>query len=220
MRRYGRQGLLRFGVAMAGEIRFARLDNGSSVELAYFPQSVPRPSGLAELMREALAPQADAATREAFAEAWQDWVRTTLIDHADDAALITVEHRLAPAGWSEATPEHSVGCSRDPCPKQRAQNHRADGSRLVLTSAPCMDAEGGKHQARRDGDEDGQRHRPAPPPPQPQTAGHLGEPGDEVEPEHKRHDGPGGKARRFAAEQCATAGQDRQPAEEHCHHGQ
>lgn len=96
--RYGRQGLLRFGVAMAGEICFTRLDNGAAVELAHFPQSVPRPSGLAELMREALAPQADAATREAFAEAWQDWVRTILIDHADDPALITVELRVAPAG--------------------------------------------------------------------------------------------------------------------------
>lgn len=88
--RFGRQGLLRFGVAMAGEIRFTRLDNGSSVELAHFPQAVPRPTGLSHLMRDALAPQADAATLDAFAQAWQDWVRTILIDHADDPALITV----------------------------------------------------------------------------------------------------------------------------------
>lgn len=88
--RFGRQGLLQFGVAMAGEIRFTRLDNGASVELAHFPQSVPRPSGLAQLMRDALAPQANAATREAFAEAWQDWVRMILVEHADDPALITV----------------------------------------------------------------------------------------------------------------------------------
>ena len=88
--RFGRQGLLRFGVAMAGEIRFTRLDNGSSVELAHRPQVVPRPTGLADLMRDALAPQADAATREAFAAAWQDWVRAILIEHADDPALIAV----------------------------------------------------------------------------------------------------------------------------------
>ena len=88
--RFGRQGLLRFGVAMAGEIRFTRLDNGASVELAHRPQGVPRPNGLAELMRDALAPQADAVAREAFGEAWQDWVRTILIDHADDPALIEV----------------------------------------------------------------------------------------------------------------------------------
>ena len=88
--RFGRQGLLRFGVAMAGEIRFTRLDNGAAIELAHFPQAVPRPTGLAEMMRDALAPQANAATREAFAEAWQKWVRMILLEHADDLALIAV----------------------------------------------------------------------------------------------------------------------------------
>ena len=88
--RFGRQGLLRFGVAMAGEIRFTRLDNGSSIELAHFPQAVPRPTGLAELMRDALGPLATAATRKAFGAAWQEWVRLILIEHADDPALIAV----------------------------------------------------------------------------------------------------------------------------------
>ena len=88
--RFGRQGLLQFGVPMAGEIRFTRLDNGSSVELTHVPQAVPRHTALQSPMRDALAPAADAATREAFAEAWQGWVRTILIDHADDPALIVV----------------------------------------------------------------------------------------------------------------------------------
>lgn len=88
--RFGRQGLLQFGVPMAGEIRFTRLDNGSSVELTHVPQVVPRHNALQSLMRDALAPAAGAATREAFAEAWQGWVRTILIDHADDPALIVV----------------------------------------------------------------------------------------------------------------------------------
>ncbi|MBE0549736.1 MAG: hypothetical protein IH627_19175 [Rubrivivax sp.] len=88
--RFGRNGLLRFGVPMAGEIRFTRLDTGGSVEVAHHPQTVPRPAGLADLMREALAPQADAATRRAFAKTWQDWVRTMLLDHGDDPALINV----------------------------------------------------------------------------------------------------------------------------------
>lgn len=75
---------------MAGEIRFTRLDDGSSVELTHVPPAVPRHTGLQSLMRDALAPAAEAATREAFAEAWQGWVRTILIDHADDPALIVV----------------------------------------------------------------------------------------------------------------------------------
>jgi len=88
--RYARHGLLRFGVPMAGEVRCTRLDSGGSVELAHRPQAVPRPAGLADLMRDALAPHADAAARRDFALAWQEWVRTILVDHADDPALIAV----------------------------------------------------------------------------------------------------------------------------------
>lgn len=88
--RFGRQGLLRHDVAMTGEIRFTRSDNGSAVELAHFPQAVPRPAGLADLMRRALAPQAEPATRQAFAVAWQEWVKAMLIDHADDPELVVV----------------------------------------------------------------------------------------------------------------------------------
>ena len=82
--RFGRQGLLRFGVPMAGEIRFTRLDTGRSLPMAAMP------SGSPGLMRDALAPHADVATRQAFAETWQDWVRTILLDHGDDPALIAV----------------------------------------------------------------------------------------------------------------------------------
>ena len=86
--RFARQGLLRFGVPMGGEIRFTRLDTGRSVELSHRPQAVPRPAALSELLRDASAPQASAAARRAFADAWQGWVRTIVIEHADDPALI------------------------------------------------------------------------------------------------------------------------------------
>lgn len=74
----------------AGDIRFTQLHNSSSVELTHEPQAVTWPTGMQSLMRYALPPAADAATREAFAEAWQGWVRTILIDHADDPVLIVV----------------------------------------------------------------------------------------------------------------------------------
>ena len=90
--RHGRRNLLRFGVPMQGEIRYTRLDNGQTVELIHQPQAVPRPPGLTEQMRMALAPGADAAVRAAFAQSWQECVRTMLIDHAHDPALITVLH--------------------------------------------------------------------------------------------------------------------------------
>jgi hypothetical protein len=43
-------------------------------------------------MQAALAPDADAATRERFAAAWQDWVRTLLVEHGDDPRLIEWQH--------------------------------------------------------------------------------------------------------------------------------
>lgn len=88
--RFTRRGLLHFAVPMAGEIRFTRLDSGQAVELAHRPQAVSRPATLTQLMQQAFAPQADASQRKAFAQAWQGWVRTILLDHGDDPALIEV----------------------------------------------------------------------------------------------------------------------------------
>ncbi|MEP6965909.1 MAG: hypothetical protein ABI845_10510 [Polaromonas sp.] len=89
--RHARRDLLAFGVPMRGEMRFTRLDSGHGVELSHHPQVVPRQPALATLMQDALAPQSDAAARLAFGQAWQDWVRAILVDHADDPALISVE---------------------------------------------------------------------------------------------------------------------------------
>jgi hypothetical protein len=86
--RFSRQGLLRFGVPMSGEIRFTRLDSGRSVELSHRSQVVPRPAGLSEMLREAIVPHASPAARRAFADAWQGWVQAILTEHADDPALI------------------------------------------------------------------------------------------------------------------------------------
>lgn len=88
--RFGRQGLLHCGVPTAGEIRFTRRDLGKAIELAHRPQALPRPAALARPLQQALAPQAHAAQRKAFADAWQGWVRTILLEHADDPALIEV----------------------------------------------------------------------------------------------------------------------------------
>jgi hypothetical protein len=88
--RFARNGLLRFGVPMSGEIRFTRLDTGQAVELTHRPQAVSRPAGLSELLRGASAPQASAAARRAFTDAWQGWLRESVIEHADDPALIAM----------------------------------------------------------------------------------------------------------------------------------
>jgi hypothetical protein len=86
--RHARRNLLSFGAAIAGELRFTRLDSGRSVQVSHRTEAVARPAGLADLMRAALAPDAEVAAREAFAAAWQGWVRTIVLEHADDPAYI------------------------------------------------------------------------------------------------------------------------------------
>lgn len=86
-----RRGLLEFGKTMRGQMRVTRLDTGRSVEVSHHPEVVQRPAGLGPLMHAALAPGADNGARQAFATVWQAWVRTLLIEHADDPALITTE---------------------------------------------------------------------------------------------------------------------------------
>lgn len=86
--RFGRRGLLRFGVPLAGQIRFTRLDTGSSVSLSHDVHVVPRPAALDERLRGAFAPNAPDDARAAFATVWQDWVKAILLEHADDPGLI------------------------------------------------------------------------------------------------------------------------------------
>ena len=86
-----RRGLLEFGRTMHGQIRVTRLDSGRSVEVSHHPEVVARPAGLGPLLQAAMAPGADPGARQAFAAVWQQWVRTLLIEHADDPLLIVVQ---------------------------------------------------------------------------------------------------------------------------------
>jgi hypothetical protein len=90
--RHVRRDLLGFDVPMRAQMRVTRLDTGAAVGISHHPDSVQRPPPLKTLMQAALAPQSEPTARDAFAQAWQDWVRAILIEHADDPALITMEH--------------------------------------------------------------------------------------------------------------------------------
>lgn len=94
--RHARRGLLSFGEPIAGEMRVARIDTGDSVTVSHHPGVVARPPDLTARLQAALAADAGRAGREAFAQAWQGWVRAMLEDHADDPALITIDDEAAP----------------------------------------------------------------------------------------------------------------------------
>lgn len=88
--RLGRANLLLYGVSMAGEARFSRLDTGASVSLRYHPQQVPPAPELPGLMNRVMAGDADEAERRRFAELWQERVSRILLGHADDPAVVEV----------------------------------------------------------------------------------------------------------------------------------
>ena len=88
--RFSRRDLLRFGVPMQGELRFTRMDTGQAVEVAHNGGAVPRPPELFSQLQAASSPGANAETRREFAATWQGWVRTMLLEHSNDPALIAI----------------------------------------------------------------------------------------------------------------------------------
>lgn len=88
-RNFRRQNLMYFSCAIEGEVRFDRLDTGASVSLGMHMSRVeadPRTSGL---LRKFLEGVATPEEMRDFASLWQDRVRRILLDHADDAELIS-----------------------------------------------------------------------------------------------------------------------------------
>jgi hypothetical protein len=86
-----RQGLLDFAAAAGtAAIRFTRRDNGKSVAVELDLSSVPPSPQARALMGAAMQPDATAAQRAAFGQAWQDRVRRLLLEHADDPVVLRV----------------------------------------------------------------------------------------------------------------------------------
>lgn len=92
--RFARNGLLAYGSGDIGAIaRFRRVDSGATVDVTMDFSAVRPAPQLRVLMQRALAPDATAAERKAFADVWQERVRRLLLEHADDANTIRVTHR-------------------------------------------------------------------------------------------------------------------------------
>lgn len=88
---FQRSNRLTFGEAMRGEVRFTRLDTGKAVELAVDFSSIPLSAQVRELMPLCLSGQATLAQQQTFGELWQQRVRTLLLEHADDPAVIQLQ---------------------------------------------------------------------------------------------------------------------------------
>lgn len=88
--RFVRRGLLRFGAAIDGELRFTRLDDGRAVETAARLDRVPADPRMRELMMRSLADSGDAEALAGFGALWQDRVRRLLLQHPDDPEVVVV----------------------------------------------------------------------------------------------------------------------------------
>ncbi|MHB8166676.1 MAG: hypothetical protein ACYDDT_07870, partial [Sulfuricella sp.] len=87
--KFDRRNLLHFNAGITGEIRYTRLDTGINVDTTYHPESVSPSPGMKELMQKTMMGVANAEERSRFGLLWQDRVKRILIDHADDAEMIS-----------------------------------------------------------------------------------------------------------------------------------
>lgn len=88
---FSRRNLLAFeDIGFDGEISFTRHDNGQRICASLHLEHVAPDPRTGPLLQRLLAGERDPVVAEVFAALWQDRVRRILIDHADDARLVTL----------------------------------------------------------------------------------------------------------------------------------
>lgn len=88
---FSRRNLLAFeDIGFDGEISFTRRDNCQRICASLHLEHVAPDPRTGPLLQRLLAGERDPVVAEVFAALWQDRVRRILIDHADDARLVTL----------------------------------------------------------------------------------------------------------------------------------
>ena len=88
---FSRRNLLAFeDIGFDGDISFTRRDNGRRIYASLHLEHVAPDPRTGPLLQRLLAGERDPVVAEVFAALWQDRVRRILIDHADDARLVTL----------------------------------------------------------------------------------------------------------------------------------
>lgn len=85
--KYFRNNLLKFEVAMKGEIRFTRLDNQESVEVGYDLSNIVLSNFNPSLMQKGLQNIATKEELETFGDAWQQRVKEILTIHKEKTLI-------------------------------------------------------------------------------------------------------------------------------------
>lgn len=87
---FDRRKRLFFAVEMQGEMRFTRLDNNLTVQVAANLQHVQSSPRLPDLMANCIANTATKAEIAEFRQLWQARVRSILLDHGNDPEVFVV----------------------------------------------------------------------------------------------------------------------------------
>ncbi len=88
---FTRRNLLAFeSLDLSDEICFTRTDNQASISASLHLQHVEPDARMAPLLQRLLAGERDPVVADVFATLWQDRVRRILIDHFDDARLVSL----------------------------------------------------------------------------------------------------------------------------------
>lgn len=85
---FQRSDLLHFNAPIEYDARFTRTDTGANVQVSADLSQVPMDPRVRLLMPKCLAGGATLDEQTTFGEAWQSRVKTLLLDHADDPAVI------------------------------------------------------------------------------------------------------------------------------------
>ena len=89
-RRFDRRGLLVFGAAIDGQMRFTRLDTGDAVNASANLERVPSDPRMPSLLPACVNGTATAEEAALFGALWQARVRKILLEHADDPQTIVI----------------------------------------------------------------------------------------------------------------------------------
>lgn len=87
--KYDRRGLLEYGAQIKGEIALERIDTGERVHLSYNPKIVAGDPRIQEWLGMILADKANFEIEKSFQNAWQDRVKSILLDYVEHPGLIT-----------------------------------------------------------------------------------------------------------------------------------
>lgn len=87
--KYDRRGLLTYEADIKGDMALERIDTGTSIHLSYNPKIVVGDPMMQEWLGMILSDKANLEIEKSFQLAWQDRVKSILIDYAEHPGLVT-----------------------------------------------------------------------------------------------------------------------------------